>query len=161
MKKIFAFLFLIMIFIFSGCADKKYSQKDIGSINSSYSAIVVEVEGVKLDGDGTGSMLGMFLGFLIGSQLGDGAGNAVASFSGSVAGSVVGKKTDYLDGLKLKLKFDDGRNVVTVIKQNNENIKIKVGDKVDVLISRNKIIDIVVPKTEVEVKQKIVITNQE
>ncbi len=145
MKKFKSIILLstLFLFIISGCSDKKYSRNEIGSISRNYSGTILAIEPVKLQGDGTGSLIGHLVGALIGYQFGKGTGRMFSTYAGSVAGMVAGNKSDYLNGLKFTIRLDNNRVVTTILKRDNKNSLIKNGDRVELLISGNRVIDII------------------
>ncbi len=146
MKRNMIKLLLILgsfIFLLNGCSEKVYNRSEIGSINVYYKGIIKEIDPVKVEGKGVGNFVGAIIGGILGHQIGSGSGNALATMSGTIVGSMVGESADFVDGYKITIDLDKGGEITTILtKDEIGKNPLRVGDRVKVLVSGNRINDI-------------------
>lgn len=143
MKKYIASLILITSFIFSGCAEKGYTQADVGNILVNYKGTVVHTRDVNIQDSGTGTILGAIAGAVIGHQIGKGKGKDIATAAGAVAGGIVGNKLNQDQGQEVTIDLDNGQEVTTVIRvDKNHPYWLRDGDRVMVYVRGNRIVKI-------------------
>jgi len=140
MKKVLGIVLLVLIF--AGCSTPhRYTQDSVGTMESLYRAEIVNVRMVEIQDDGEGVIWGGigggFLGSLFGGTTRDQQwATAVGALVGAMAGSQVNKDS----GQELTLRFEDGREVVTVQRiDKNTPISFRTGDRVKVYMSGGKI----------------------
>ncbi len=146
MKKNVIKLLLIfsgLLLLFSGCSERVYNRAQVGAINVSYSGVIEAVDPVKVEGKGVGSFVGAVIGGILGHQIGSGSGKALATMGGTLAGSIVGDEADFVDGYKITIKLDKGGEITTILtKDEIGKNPLKVGDRVKILVSGNRVTDI-------------------
>ena len=128
----------------SGCADKALPSSRAGTISESYAAVVQNVEGVKIKGDGAWtSIIGMIMGGVLGNQIGEGSGQDLATMGGVMVGAVAGEKADVRDAQRITVKLDSGKVITTVlpIDGNNPN-RYQRGDQVTLYITNGRVTEI-------------------
>ena len=139
--RIFISLAMILsIFILSGCGSGAYSRAQVGQIEQIYTATVKRTRIVELQDEGSGKLFGAILGAIAGHQLGKGKGKTAATIGGTVAGGLAGNELNKALGQEVHLKFDDGRNVSTIIEINdNHPYSYKTDDLVNVYMRNGKV----------------------
>jgi len=128
----------------SGCADKTLPASRAGTISESYSAVVQDVENVKIQGDGAWtSIMGMIAGGVLGNQIGAGSGKDLATMGGAMVGAVAGEKSDVRAAQRITMKLDSGKVITTVlpIDGNNPN-RYQRGDRVTLYITNGRVTEI-------------------
>ncbi len=136
-------LFFTALFLLNGCAQKVYDRSQIGSISVSYTGKIVAIDPVKVQGKGVGDFVGAVIGGILGHQIGGGSGNALATMGGAVVGSMVGDSADFVDGYKITISLEKGGEITTILtKEDIGKRPLLVGDRVKVLVSQNRVIDI-------------------
>ena len=139
MKKIL-FSIGIITLMFSGCAkmynSNEVSLNDVNRIYTYKRGIVTKVRGVVIKDDGSGTMIGAVTGAVLGSLIGKGKGNLLATLVGGATGFYVGNELGKANAKELYIKLNDGGEIVTIVK----GVDINVGDRVRVVMDRNRVI---------------------
>ncbi|WP_200762975.1 glycine zipper 2TM domain-containing protein [Nitrosophilus alvini] len=126
---------------FTGCAQKGYTQADVGEIQIVYKGTVTSTRTVSVKDSGEGMILGAIVGGILGHQIGEGKGKDVATVAGAVAGGVVGSKLAEDTGQEVTISLENGQTVTTVIKVDKNNpYWLRPGDRVAVYVKGNKIV---------------------
>lgn len=141
MKKIIVSLAVGFMFIFSGCAQRGYTQADVGNILVNYKGTVVHTREVNINDSGEGAILGAIIGAVIGHQVGKGKGKDVATAAGAIAGGVAGSKLNQDIGQEVTIDLDNGQEITTVIRVDRKHpYWLRDGDRVIVYVRGNKIV---------------------
>ncbi len=141
MKKLLLSFLIIAGFLFSGCAQRGYTQADVGEVMINYKGTVVHTRTVEIQDDGGGMILGAIVGAIIGQQIGEGKGKSLATAAGTVAGGIVGSNLNKDLGQEITVDLENGQKVTTVIRLDKKNpYWLRPGDRVMVYVKGNKIV---------------------
>lgn len=133
-------LLLLSVLSFTGCATGGYSQADIGSVKTINKGTVTGTRNLAVGDDGTGSLLGGIAGGAAGSQVGKGDGKVAAVIGGAVLGAMLGGNLNKDAGQELTIKLDNGQEIITVYKvDNNAPYMYRSGDRVVVETLNSKV----------------------
>lgn len=142
MKKVI-FSAITLIFLFSGCAQNRYTQVDIGEIITNHKGTVVFARSVEIADDGGGAILGAIIGAIIGHQFGKGGGKTLATVTGALVGGAAGDRINQDLGQEITIELDNNQQITTIIRIDKKNpYWLKIGDRVIVYLKRGKIIRI-------------------
>jgi len=144
MKKTILLIFLTFTFIFTGCANKEFTQVNIGEIKVMYKGTVTYTKTVEIKDSGEGALFGTIIGAIIGHQFGRGIGKGAATITGAIAGGVIGNQLNKDLGQEVWVDLENGQKVTTIIRVDKKNpYWLKPGDRVMVYARGNRIVRIV------------------
>lgn len=139
----FLLIFLAFTFIFTGCANRGYTQANVGEIQVMYKGTVTYTRTVEIKDSGEGTILGAIAGAIIGHQFGKGTGKDAATIGGAIAGGVIGSELNKDLGQEVWIDLENGQKVTTIIRIDKKNPHwLKPGDRVMVYVKGNKIVRI-------------------
>jgi len=136
--KIAAYIILISLTVFSGCATNQgpeYDGKNYNQIKRYKIGTVLNSRPVVITDDGTGKFFGALIGAVLGSLVGSGDGKTLATLGGGLGGYYAGSEIAKANGEELTVELDNGENIVVVIKGN----RFKAGDRVKIIKDGNKV----------------------
>ena len=143
MKRLIFTLFSSFLIIFSGCANRGYTQADVGNILVNYKGTVVHTREVNIKDSGEGTILGAIIGGIIGHQIGKGTGKGVATAAGAIAGGLAGNRLNQDIGQEVTIDLDNHQEVTTIIRVDKKHpYWLRPGDRVMVYVKGNRIVKI-------------------
>ncbi len=143
----FPLFVLLALLLASGCMTPQtgsvYSRQQAQqSLNIHYGKIInIRPATIKANNSGLGAVIGGVAGGVAGSTIGHGTGSTLAAVGGALAGAAAGAAVENEVGTKAAWEFtvqlDDGRVVAVVQEQDPESNYLRVGDRVELIESRD------------------------
>lgn len=138
MKKSISILSIVLLFIFTGCANDgavRYDGKSYKSIKQVLMGDVIEMRNVYIQDDGSGKILGAIIGAVLGSTIGDGKGQTLSVLGGTILGGMAGDKINEKNAQELTVALENGEVIVAISK----GTSLQVGDSVRIIKDDNEV----------------------
>jgi len=138
MNKYILFIALLLVFIFTGCANNnstRYDGRSYSQIKEILIGKVIETRDVTIDDTGTGTVVGGVVGGALGSTIGGGKGRTLSLVGGALAGAFAGSKLNEKNAQELTVTLNSGKTIVVVTK----GTRISNGDRVKIVKDGNNV----------------------